>query len=142
MMLLSMRHCQAAGASLLLLAPTAVLAAEAAPSASAQLLRLILGLVVVLVVVFLLSRLLPRLGGRALTGGRGFRVVASLPVGQRERVVLLEIGDRQIMLGVAPGQISTLHVLEEPIMRANTTAAGDELQAPGWLARALSGRLS
>lgn len=124
-------------ASMLTLAP-AWAAAEAVPSPSAQLLRLIFGLVVVVAAVFVLSRVLPRFGGRALSGQRGFRVVASLPVGQRERVVLLEVGDRQVMLGVAPGRVNTLHVLDEPVVRAG---AGPATEAPSsWLSRTLGGR--
>ncbi len=124
---------------LLAVAPSwASTAAEAVPSPSAQLLRLIVGLVVVVAAVFVLSRVLPRFGGRALTGGRGFRVVASLPVGQRERVVLLEVGDRQVMLGVAPGRVNTLHVLDEPVVRAG--AGGESEASANWLARTLGGR--
>jgi flagellar protein FliO/FliZ len=118
-----------------------VMAAETAPSASAQLLRLVLGLLAVVAAVFVLSRVLPRLGGRALTGTRGFRVVASLPVGQRERVVVLEVGERQIMLGVSPGRISKLHELEEPLPRAGA-GTSSEASAGTWLARTLGGRTS
>ncbi|TVQ44742.1 MAG: flagellar biosynthetic protein FliO [Gammaproteobacteria bacterium] len=115
-------------------------AADAVPSPSAQLLRLIFGLVVVVAAVFVLSRVLPRFGGRALSGQRGFRVVASLPVGQRERVVLLEVGDRQVMLGVAPGRVNTLHVLDEPVVRAGT-GVGPASEVPtNWLSRTLGGR--
>lgn len=124
----------------LLLPAIAMAATETAPSAGVQLLRLIAGLVFVLAMVFVLSRLLPRLGGRALTGARGFRVVASLPVGQRERVVLLEVGSRQVMIGVAPGRVNTLHVLDEPV-QAPADLRGDVSGQPGsWLSRTLGGR--
>lgn len=115
-------------------------AAEAVPSPSAQLLRLIFGLVVVVAAVFVLSRVLPRFGGRALSGQQGFRVVASLPVGQRERVVLLEVGDRQVMLGVAPGRVNTLHVLDEPVVRAGAGPGPAADVQSNWLSRTLGGR--
>jgi flagellar protein FliO/FliZ len=35
--------------------------------------------------------------------------VATQALGQRERVVLVEIGDDWLLLGVAPGQVSALH---------------------------------
>ena len=41
--------------------------------------------------------------------------IAWLSLGTRERVVLLQVGDQQLVLGVAPGQIRTLHVLETPL---------------------------
>ncbi len=43
-------------------------------------------------------------------------VLASASVGSRERVVLLRAGDEQILLGVAPGSVRTLHVFAEPVV--------------------------
>jgi flagellar protein FliO/FliZ len=37
------------------------------------------------------------------------RVVASAPLGQRERAVLLQIGTEQILVGVASGNVTILH---------------------------------
>lgn len=39
------------------------------------------------------------------------RVVAGAAVGQRERVVIVEIGDTWMVLGVAPGRINPLHTM-------------------------------
>lgn len=44
------------------------------------------------------------------------QVVASVSVGQRERVVLLQVGSEQILLGVASGGVSTLHHLPTPVV--------------------------
>lgn len=131
---------QALAAVTLTLAPAVALAADGGASPAAQLVRLVGGLVLVIATVFVLSRVLPRFGGAALTGQRGFRVLASLPVGQRERVVLMEVGDRQIVVGVAPGRVSRLHEPEAPIEvgAANRASAADGPQ--GWLARTLKGR--
>ncbi|MEM0954986.1 MAG: flagellar biosynthetic protein FliO [Pseudomonadota bacterium] len=53
----------------------------------------------------------------------GLRVLFSVNVGQRERIVLLEAGDEQLLLGIAPGNIRTLHVLEKPLPLQNALAA-------------------
>lgn len=42
-------------------------------------------------------------------------VLADVPLGQKERAVLLKVGGTQILLGVAPGRVNTLHVLAEPL---------------------------
>lgn len=57
---------------------------------------------------------LMRRSGRfgALGGGRGLRIVSSLSLGMREKIVVVNVGDRNIVVGVAPGQIRTLHVME------------------------------
>ncbi len=49
-------------------------------------------------------------------GGQGsLRILGGLSLGQRERVVLLQVGQEQLLVGLAPGQIRTLHVLERPV---------------------------
>ncbi|HVS77076.1 MAG TPA: flagellar biosynthetic protein FliO [Steroidobacteraceae bacterium] len=42
-------------------------------------------------------------------------VLADIPLGPKERAVLLKVGSEQILVGVAPGRVSPLHVLREPI---------------------------
>jgi flagellar protein FliO/FliZ len=39
------------------------------------------------------------------------QVVATVHVGPRERVVLVEAGDTWLVIGVAPGQVSAIHTL-------------------------------
>lgn len=40
------------------------------------------------------------------------KIIAGLSVGQREKVVLIEVGSTQLLLGVAPGRVQALHVME------------------------------
>jgi flagellar protein FliO/FliZ len=47
--------------------------------------------------------------------GNAIDVIADIPLGQKERAVLLKVGKAQILIGVAPGRVNTLHVLAEPI---------------------------
>ncbi|MBS0299001.1 MAG: flagellar biosynthetic protein FliO [Proteobacteria bacterium] len=42
------------------------------------------------------------------------KVVAATGVGQRERVVVVEIDRTWLVLGVAPGRVNKLHVLNKP----------------------------
>ncbi len=124
----------------LLLPGVCVAQGNAATPGLGQLLKLVFGLLVVIAIIIALARFLPRIGGmQPLDGGR-FRIVSALSVGQRERIVLLQVGDRQVVVGVAPGQVNTLHVLEEPLETAPLTRAGGVEAGPaGWLARTLAG---
>ncbi|MGB7214563.1 MAG: flagellar biosynthetic protein FliO, partial [Gammaproteobacteria bacterium] len=114
----------------------AALGADASPAA-ASLVKLLVGLVGVIAAVLIFSRVLSRTS-LLPSGHDKFRVLASLPVGARERIVLMQAGNRQIVVGVAPGQVSTLHVLDEPldigVRRPGTDAS------PAWLVRVLAGR--
>lgn len=107
---------------------------KAAPTASAPvlepmstggLLQLIFGLLVVLALIVGLAWFMRRVG-RLQGGAAGsLRVLGGLSMGTRERVVLIQVGDKQLLLGVAPGRVQTLHVLDEPIrMNESSHTAG------------------
>lgn len=86
------------------------------PLATGGLLNMLLGLIVVLAVIAGLAWMVRRTG--ALQGGAAgaLRVLGGLSMGARERVVLVQVGDKQLLLGVAPGRVQTLYVLDEPIV--------------------------
>lgn len=116
-----------AGVSAAIAAGPAAAAGE--PLAASNLFQLLFGLIVVLIAIGATALLLKRIG-RLPQGPGAMRIVAGLPLGARERAVLIQVGDRQILLGVAPGRVSTLHVLERPV---ETLPAG--LQAGGFAER-------
>jgi flagellar protein FliO/FliZ len=74
-----------------------------------------LALIVVLVAVFAFAWVARRVRGMGSRVGNAIDVLAEMPLGQKERAVLLKVGTTQILLGVAPGRVTTLHVLSEPI---------------------------
>jgi flagellar protein FliO/FliZ len=47
-------------------------------------------------------------GGKAF-GQRGMNIVGGVALGPRERIVLVEVGDTWLVVGIVPGQIRTLH---------------------------------
>jgi flagellar protein FliO/FliZ len=53
-----------------------------------------------------------KLNGNLVSGAEKMRVVGGLSLGIREKVILLQVGKKQLVLGVTPGRIDTLHVLE------------------------------
>lgn len=117
-------------AILLLLTSSGVLAEEAGgrtPSTlftGEYLLQVFVSLAVVIGLMVGLLWILRRVNGvsRATGSGAALSVVASVGLGQRERAVLIEAGDKQILVGVAPGHIATLHVFDEPVAKPATKA--------------------
>ena len=90
-------------------------AAGADPLAVGNLVQLTLGLLAVLLLLGGLAWLLRR-SGRFTSGVHGaLQILGGVSMGTRERIVLLQVGRQQLLVGVAPGRIQTLHVLEEPI---------------------------
>jgi flagellar protein FliO/FliZ len=75
-----------------------------------SMLQVILGLGLVLAVMAGSAWLLRRFGGlQRRPGGGGIRVIGGSAVGQRERVVLVEVADTWLVIGVAPGHVTALH---------------------------------
>lgn len=79
---------------------------------SGDMLHWIAGLLIVLSVFFLCAWGMRKLGGMTANGSEKMRIVGGLPLGMREKVILLQVGKKQLILGVTPGRIDTLHVLE------------------------------
>lgn len=71
-----------------------------------------IGLLVVLSVFFLCAWGVRKLGGLTVGGSAKMRMVGGLSLGMREKVILLQVGEKQLILGVTPGRIETLLVLE------------------------------
>lgn len=90
-------------------------AAEGTTGAAAQLAQLVLGLGLVIGLIFLLAWLVRRVQQAGLRGNRLIRTLASQPLGPRDRLVLVQVGEEQILLGLTPGRITPLHVLKEPV---------------------------
>ncbi|PKM11718.1 MAG: flagellar biosynthetic protein FliO [Gammaproteobacteria bacterium HGW-Gammaproteobacteria-3] len=71
------------------------------------------GLAVVLMLFFICVWAVRKINGMSAIGGARLRIVAGLSLGLREKVVVLEVGKKQLLLGVTPGRIETLLVLDE-----------------------------
>ena len=85
-----------------------------------------LALALVVAAIFALAWLARRMRGFAERGAVALNVVAEVRVGPKERAVLLQAGTTQILVGVAPGSVRTLHVLPEPIRASAVTTAASE----------------
>ncbi len=103
--------------------------APVAPSDVGSLGEVTLALALVLAAIFGAAWLLRRVRGFGKPQGTALDILADLPVGTKERAVLIRVGARQILIGVAPGRVNTLHVLDEPVrevaMAADPVAAAE-----------------
>jgi flagellar protein FliO/FliZ len=101
-------------------APQAV-STPTAPTAGG-LAQVTFALLLVLVAIFAVAWVARRMRGFNNRVGDAIDVLADIPLGQKERAVLLKVGQKQILVGVAPGRVNTLHVLEEPLDLKKPTA--------------------
>ena len=101
-------------------APAAA-AASAMPAGSVV--QAVVGLAAVLALVAALAWLLKRYSGLRGTGTGLIRIVGGAAVGQRERIVLVEVGSTWLLVGVAPGQVRALHTMAKTESAAAPEAA-------------------
>ncbi|PCR93886.1 flagellar biosynthetic protein FliO [Pseudomonas fluorescens] len=100
--------------------PAAATAAAVTPAVNSgvagQLTQLVFGLLLVLGLIFFLAWLLRRVQQAGPAGkGQVIELIGSRALGPRDRLMLVQVGKEQILLGLSPGTITALHVLKEPV---------------------------
>lgn len=75
-------------------------------------LKMVAGLLLVLTIIGAIAWALKRYAYHATNTAGAIKIIASAGVGQRERIVLVEIESTRLVLGVAPGRVNTLHCID------------------------------
>jgi flagellar protein FliO/FliZ len=84
--------------------------------------KMITGLLLVLVVIIVSTWALKRFSIIPAISSSHLKIVAATGVGQRERIIVVEIGETWLVLGVAPGQVSKLHTMEKTSLEPENKA--------------------
>lgn len=93
------------------------------PVTTSALLETLLGLFMVLGCIAFLAWLLRRTNRFQSSANGEMKIITSLALGPRQRAVLLQVGEQQILLGVTAQSVQTLHILETPLK--SSTIKGD-----------------
>jgi len=92
-----------------------------------------LGLLVVLLVIGAAAWAFKRFGNVHVGAQGRMKIIGGISLGTRERAVLLQVGDQQLLIGVSPGRVQTLHVLDKPVLieekPGNATSFSSRLQS-------------
>lgn len=116
-------------------------ALPSSPVSFGAMLQVLLGLALVLAAVAGSAWLLRRLAPGQTGAGGAMKIVGGLAVGPKERVVLVEIGETWLVLGVAAGQVTALHTLDRLEGLAGAKEApGGERGFSVWLKDVMSRR--
>lgn len=82
-------------------------------------------LLVIVTLILLLGWLARRVSAFGQAGSFGrMKVLSMLPLGNRERLVLVQVGRQRLLLGVTPASVNTLHTFEDD---DDLAAAGAEV---------------
>jgi flagellar protein FliO/FliZ len=91
-----------------------------------NILQLIFGLAIVIALLLASLWLLKRLSAPRGEAAGLMRIVAGTAVGSRERVVVLEVADTWLILGVAPGRVTALAEMPRGKLPTTNAAPGDD----------------
>ena len=92
-----------------------------ASGTGSQLLTVFLSLVFIVALIYGLSLFVRKFGQGMGYSSQHIKSLANMSVGTRERIVLIEVGDKQILVGVTPTQINALHVFDSPVVEMENT---------------------
>jgi flagellar protein FliO/FliZ len=109
--------------------PTLLLAAPADnvsklpvnPAGSGVVIQMVLVLAGVVLLIIGLGWLMKRVGHFPTAGKGMVRILGGVSLGPRERAVVIEAGDRRVLVGVAPGRVQTLCILGASEMQHDTS---------------------
>ncbi len=84
-----------------------------------DMLQWLLSLIVVVVVIVMFAWLARKSCVFGSTHQQ-LKVVATMPLGQKERLMVVDVGGEQVLLGVTGQQINLLKTLDEPMIAASS----------------------
>lgn len=109
---------------------------------SGSIVQIIFSLLLVLAAIVLVAWLLKRMNAVRQGSGNLLKILGGVAIGQRERIVLVEVNDAWLVVGVGPGQIRTLHTLQKPdVIEPNAVGASQSADKPRNFSDVLSSAL-
>jgi len=86
------------------------------PTSTTQLAITVAGLFAVIGMIFVAAWLVRRLsGGQFGQGNAVIKILATQPIGTKERICLIDVGGQQVLVGITAQSMQTLMVLDQPI---------------------------
>nr|WP_226905645.1 flagellar biosynthetic protein FliO [Legionella antarctica] len=80
-----------------------------------ELMRVVMGLLSVLLIIICLSWIVKRLNLVKISTSKGFQTIASMTLGSKEKIILLKVGDRHLLMGVGASTVSLLYDFGEQL---------------------------
>ncbi len=100
--------------------------AKHVPGSGGHLLNVVLALSLIVVLIVAVGWFVRRFGQGAMGANSHMQILAALPLGTRERLLLVDVAGQQLLLGVTATQINSLHVFSEPVVVPGTGAPVSE----------------
>ncbi|MFC7514200.1 flagellar biosynthetic protein FliO [Herbaspirillum sp. GCM10030257] len=130
----------------LLLLPAGGLSAAAyavdatAPASVGSLFQVFFGLIVVLALMAGAAWLIRRLGVSKIVSVSAVKIVGGVSVGSRERILVVEVADQWIVVGVAPGRVNALSTMSRQEIATESLAVPGANNFSAWLKQTIEKR--
>ncbi|ODS22998.1 flagellar biosynthetic protein FliO [Candidatus Endobugula sertula] len=85
------------------------------PNHATSLIEVFLSLIFVVILIFLLAWFIKRAGYSGVHINSSMKIKSCLPLSTKEKILIVEIGDEQMVIAVAPGFVGLIKSLEKPI---------------------------
>ncbi|MCG2580445.1 MAG: flagellar biosynthetic protein FliO [Marinobacter sp.] len=83
------------------------------------------GLLAVIAIIYGCAWIIRRMNGMTGMNNQAIKVVSVMALGARERIALIDVGGTQILVGITPSAIRTLHVFDEPVVTPGQGSSSD-----------------
>ncbi len=100
-------------------------AAPVSLSGSSSVLQMLLGLFMVIAIIIGLSLAVKKLNMFPTGAPGAIKIISGLALSNKDRILLLQVGDEQILVSASPGQVHKVHELRTPVV-VETNQASDE----------------
>ncbi len=116
----------------------ALACAQSAPAAApgvsgSSVVQAFVGLLIIVGLLLLAAFFMRRIYGGRPFGQGPMKLLGGIAVGNRERILLVEVQDTWLIIGLAPGQIRTLHTLPKGELPQGTTGLPGTQPFAHWL---------
>lgn len=112
--------------------PCIASAAEAvAATHSPNMTRMVISLIVVIGILIMLAVVFKKFGLTRLQSNLPFKIIGAMNVGTNQRIMVIEVGEEWVVLGVTPQQISKI-----TSMPRQETDLIDQATMPAWMQKA------
>lgn len=128
----NVRKLASATALILPLSPLVAFASQKAmplssPIGTADVISVGSGLAIVIAVIILAGLFYSRARGVRSRGRNVIQILAIQPLGPKEKIVLVQVADKQLVLGMTTSQVQTLHTFDEAIVAVPEQVANRKL---------------
>jgi flagellar protein FliO/FliZ len=72
-------------------------------------------LAAIILLIFFLAWVFKRSGLSPGAGNQIIKIISTIPIGQKEKLAVIEVGNQQLLIAVSPGNIQKLLVLDSPV---------------------------